>query len=61
MDHAEAYDNRVDRKAMVLNSSRPFVAVKPVGHFAPVIGHYPTMKAAKEAAKRWNDRQEVAA
>ena len=51
---AQAYDNRVDRKAAVLDSARPFVAVKPEGCLKPVIGHYATMKAAKEAARRWN-------
>lgn len=55
MTKAQAYDNRVDRVAAVLDTTRPFVAVKPKGHFNPVIGHYESMKAAKAAAKRWND------
>lgn len=58
MMKATAYDNRTERKAMILDAARPFIAVKPVGHFNPVIGHYATMKAARDAAKRWNDRQE---
>lgn len=55
---AAAYDNRTERKAMILDTARPFVAVKPIGHFKPVIGHYATMKAAKAASKRWNESQE---
>ena len=54
---AKAYDNRVHRVAMILDTSRPFVALKPRGYFAPVIGHYATMKAAKQAAQQWNDNQ----
>lgn len=53
---AEAYDNRIERKAHVLYTARPFVAVKPKGYVGRVIGHYATMKAAKAAAKRWNDQ-----
>lgn len=53
-DKAQAYDNRVNRMAAVLDTARPFVAVKPVGHFNPVIGHYATMKAAKAAACKFN-------
>jgi len=53
---AQAYDNRVDRKAAVLDTARPFVAVKPKGYLNPVIGHYESMKAAKAAAKRFNER-----
>ena len=56
-DKAQAYDNRIDRIAAVLDTSRPFVAVKPVGHFNPVIGHYSTMKAAKAAARKFNKEQ----
>lgn len=52
---AQAYDNRVNRKAAVLDTARPFVAVKPKGYLNPVIGHYATMKAAKAAAKKFND------
>lgn len=56
---AQAYDNRVTRVASVLDATRPFVAVKPVGHMNPVIGHYTTMKAAKAAARKFNqDREE---
>ncbi len=51
---AVAADNRVTRMAAVLDTARPFVAVKPVGHCNPVIGHYTTMPAAKDAARRWN-------
>ena len=51
---AIAVDNRVTRMASVLDTTRPFVAVKPVGHFNPVIGHYTTMKAAKAAARKFN-------
>lgn len=54
-NQAQAYDNRTDRKACVLDTARPFVAVKPKGYINPVIGHYATMKAAKQAAKRFND------
>ncbi|NUM72762.1 hypothetical protein HUU40_00230 [candidate division KSB1 bacterium] len=53
---AQAYDNRTDRKAAVLNTARPFVAVKPKGYLNRVIGHYETMKAAEAAAKRFNDQ-----
>jgi hypothetical protein len=53
-DKAQAYDNRVERMASVLDAARPFVAVKPVGFINPVIGHYATMKGAKEAARRFN-------
>lgn len=53
-DKAQAYDNRVDRIAAVLNSARPFVAVKPISFISPVIGHYATMQGAKAAARRWN-------
>ena len=56
MMKAAAYDNRTDRKASVLDTTRPFVAVKPKGYLNPVIGHYESMKSAKAAAKRWNDR-----
>lgn len=53
---ATAHDNRTDRKALLLDTTRPFVAVKPKGYLNPIIGHYSTMKAAKEAAKRFNNR-----
>ena len=53
---ARAYDNRVERKAAVLDTSRPFVAIKPKGYINPVIGHYTSMKSAKAAAKRFNER-----
>ena len=56
MTKAEAYDNRIDRKATVLDAVRPFVAVKPKGYLNPIIGHYESMKAAKAAAKRFNDK-----
>jgi hypothetical protein len=51
---ATAHDNRIDRKASVLDYTRPFVAVKPKGFLNPVIGHYFTMSAAKKAAARFN-------
>lgn len=53
-DKAVAVDNRAIRMAAVLDTVRPFVAVKPVGFINPVIGHYGTMRAAKDAARRWN-------
>lgn len=53
---ATAHDNRKERKAFVLDTARPFVAIKPKGFLNPVIGHYTTMAAAKQAAKRFNDR-----
>ena len=56
MQTATAYDNRINRKAAVLDTSRPFVAIKPKGYLNPVIGHYSTMKAAKQAAKRFNNK-----
>ena len=56
---ATAYDNRVNRVACLLDTSRPFVAVKPKGYINPVIGHYSTMASAKQAAKRFNDRVAV--
>lgn len=56
MMKAQAYDNRIERKASVLNTARPFVAIKPKGYINPVIGHYETMKAARAAVKRFNDR-----
>ena len=52
---AKVYDNRIDRKACLLDTTRPFIAVKPKGYINPIIGHYTTMKAAKQAAKRFND------
>lgn len=54
MEKAQAYDNRIDRKAAMLDTARPFVAIKPKGYINPVIGHYRTMTAAKEAARRFN-------
>lgn len=51
---AQAYDNRVTRKACVLDTARPYVAVKPKGYLNPVIGHYTSMKAARAAAARFN-------
>lgn len=53
-EKAVAVDNRVTRMAAILDTARPFVAVKPVGFINPVIGHYATMKSAKAAARRWN-------
>ena len=53
---ATAHDNRIERKACVLDASRPFVAIKPKGFLNPVIGHYATMAAAKQAARRFNAR-----
>ena len=38
----------------MLYTARPFVAIKPKGYINPVIGHYRTMTAAKEAARRFN-------
>ena len=51
---ATAYDNRVNRVAAMLDTVRPFVAIKPKGYINPVIGHYRTMTAAKEAVRRFN-------
>lgn len=56
MSKAQAYDNRIDRKAALLDTTRPFVAIKPKGYINPVIGHYKTMAAAREAARRFNLR-----
>lgn len=53
---AQVYDNRITRKALVLTASRPFVAIKPAGFLNPVIGHYATMRAAQQAAKRFDER-----
>lgn len=54
MEKAKAYDNRIERKAALLDTTRPFVAIKPKGYINPVIGHYKTMAGAKEAARRFN-------
>jgi hypothetical protein len=54
---ATAHDNRIERKACILDTVRPFVAVKPKGYINPVIGHYATMAAAKKAAERFNANQ----
>lgn len=56
MTKATAHDNRIERKAALLDTSRPFVAIKPKGYINPVIGHYASMKAAKAAADRFNKR-----
>lgn len=56
MTTATAHDNRIERRAAMLDTARPFVAIKPKGYINPVIGHYTTMKAAKAAAKRFNER-----
>lgn len=56
MTTATAHDNRIERRAALLDTARPFVAIKPKGYINPVIGHYTTMKAAKAAAKRFNER-----
>lgn len=53
---ATVHDNRIDRRASLLDTSRPFVAIKPKGYINPVIGHYASMKSAKAAAKRFNER-----
>jgi hypothetical protein len=53
---AKAYDNRIDRKASLLDTTRPFVAIKPKGYINPVIGHYTSMDSARRAAKRFNDQ-----
>ena len=52
---AIAVDNRATRLAALLDTARPFVAVKPKGYLNPVIGHYGTVRAAQRAAKRFND------
>lgn len=57
MTNATAHDNRIERKAAVLDSARPFVAIKPKGYINPVIGHYSSMEAAKAAARRFNAQQ----
>lgn len=54
--NATAHDNRIERKASMLDTSRPFVAIKPEGYINRVIGHYSSMRGAKAAAKRFNDR-----
>lgn len=56
MNKATAHDNRVERKASLLDTSRPFVAIKPEGFINRVIGHYPTMSGAQAAARRFNKR-----
>lgn len=56
--NAQAYDNRIERKSAILDTTRPFVAVKPKGFLNPVIGYYDSMKAARAAAKRWNENKE---
>ena len=56
MNESQAYDNRIERKAALLDTSRPFVAIKPKGYINPVIGHYKTMAAAKQAGRRFNER-----
>lgn len=56
MTKAQAFDNRIDRKAALLDTTRPYVAIKPKGYINPVIGHYKTMATAKEAARRFNLR-----
>ena len=56
MNKAQPYDNRIDRKAALLDTSRPYVAIKPKGYINPGIGHYSTMAAAKAAARRFNER-----
>ena len=53
---ATAHDNRIERKAALLDTARPFVAIKPAGYINPVIGHYKSMQNAKSAAKRFNNR-----
>lgn len=55
MKEAQAFDNRINRVAAVLDTARPFVVVKPKGYLNRVIGHYASMKSAKAAAKRFND------
>lgn len=53
---AFAIDNRVERVALLLDTGRPFVAVKPKGYINPIIGHYATLNSAKRAAARFNAR-----
>ena len=53
---ATAHDNRIERRAALLDTTRPFVAIKPKGYINPVIGHYKTMQGAKRAAQRFNER-----
>jgi hypothetical protein len=57
MTKATAHDNRIERKAALLDTSRPFVAIKPAGYLNPVIGHYASMESAKRAAKNWNEKR----
>ncbi len=59
MEKAQAYDNRVNRMAMVLDAARPFVAVKPKGYLERVIGHYSSMKSAQAAANKWNKEKDA--
>lgn len=56
MTKAQAFDNRIDRKAALLDTSRPFVAIKPAGFINRVIGHYSSMAVAQAAARRFNKR-----
>lgn len=53
---ATAHDNRVNRIAAMLDTSRPYVAIKPKGYINPIIGHYSSMTAARAAARRFNAR-----
>lgn len=52
---AKVYDNRIERKALMLDTARPFVVIAPRSWNA-VIGHYATKESAKRAAKKFNER-----
>lgn len=49
---------RDEREAYVSKSndaSRPFKVIKPKGYLHRVLNYYTTEKAAKRAARRWNN------
>ena len=56
MTKATVHDNRIDRVAAMLDTSRPWVAMKPKGYINPIIGHYSTKSGASQAAKRFNSK-----
>lgn len=56
MNKATAVDNRVNRVAALLDTTRPFVVIKPKGYINPILGHYASKQSAQQAAKRFNAR-----
>ncbi len=56
MTNATVHDNRIDRKAALLDTSRPFIVVKPKGYINPILGHYASKASAQAAARRFNSR-----